>query len=80
MFFFLTPEFGLFCAVFIIGWLIWAAVKSAGKKINSVKPISDEDWKKVKKHLGPMTWQERIVTAILVVVWMLFIAWLADVI
>ena len=34
-FFFTSPGFGLFCTIFIVGWLIWAGMKSAGKCLDS---------------------------------------------
>ena len=53
-------------AIIIIGYLIAAGIRSASKNVSSVDPDFNEKFQEVKKNMGPMTWQERIVSAILI--------------
>ena len=78
-FFFGSPEFGLLCAVFVVGGLIWAGMKSVGRSLDSAGHTKDMTWKEFKKEVGPMTWQERIVSVILIALFIAFVIWLAEV-
>lgn len=78
-FFFTSSGFGLFCTIFIVGWLIWAGMKSAGKCLDSAGQTKDMTWRQFKKEVGPMTRQEHIVSAVLIVLFIAFIIWIAEI-
>jgi len=63
----------------IIVWLIGAGLKSAGGKVfeSSGEPLTKEEWQKMKKELGPMTWKEHVVGVLTIALFVTFIVWLA---
>ena len=79
MYFGISPTAGAILALILIAWLIGAGVKSAGKNVSnsSVEPLSKEEWKKVKEELGPMTWEERIASAVIIIIFIAVVAGLA---
>lgn len=79
MMYFITPGMGLLIAIVIIGWLIGVGLKSAGRKIQSYNPPKTMTWKEFKKEVGPMTWQERIVSVILITAFVALVVWIASI-
>lgn len=76
---FITPGMGLLIALIIIGWLIGVGMKSAGRKIQSYNPPKTMTWKELKKEVGPMTWQERIVSAVIIVAFVALVVWISSI-
>lgn len=79
MMYFITPGMGLLIAIVIIGWLIGAGIKSVGRNVPSVDPDFDRKYKEIMKNMGPMTWQERIVSVILITAFVALVIWIASV-
>jgi len=79
MMYFITPGMGLLIAIVIIVWMIGAGVKSAGRKINSSAPPRTMTWKEFHKEVGPMTWQERIVSTVIIILFVALVIWIASV-
>ena len=63
----------------IIVWLIGAGLKSAGGKIfeSPSEPLTQEEYRKMKEQLGPMTWKEHVVGVLAIAAFIAFIVWLA---
>jgi len=82
MWYFITsPETGLLIGLALIIFLIVTVIKSAGSKmVASVdKAQADENWKKYKEAVGPMTWSERIFIIVVIALFVAFVVWLASV-
>lgn len=73
----LSPEVGLLIALIIAAWLIGNGVKSAAKMLPSPDPEFDDKYKSLMKKLGPMTWQEHVVGALLIVAFVALVVWIA---
>ncbi len=76
-----SPGTWLLIGLALIGFLIWLIIKSAVKSLPApvYKATADENWKKYKKTVGPMTWQERIFTILFFAIFTAFVVWLANV-
>ena len=82
MWYFITsPETGLLIGLALIIFLIVTVIKSAGSKmVASVdKAQADENWKKYKEAVGPMTWPESIFIIVVIALFVAFVVWLASV-
>lgn len=79
MAFFFSSEAGLLLGLILIGVLIWAGVKSAARSLDTVDHTKTMSLKKFKKEVGPMTWTERIVSVILIALFVAFVVWIASV-
>lgn len=77
MYFGLSPIAGTILAIFLIVYLIGLGIKSAGKSFTSTDYSNTPSFKEIRKELGPMTWQERIVGIIIIVLFVCFVIWLA---
>lgn len=80
-YFFGSSETWLLIALALIGYLIWLAVKSTAISLSTPmdKATADENWRKYKKAVGPMTWPERIFTILFFAIFIAFVVWLANV-
>lgn len=56
MAFFISPEAGLLLGLILIGVLIWTGLKSAARSLDTVD------------HTKTMTWEERLVSVILIAI------------
>ena len=79
MWFVMSPEAGFLIAVVIIGWLIVAGVKSIVKNAPSADPDFKSKYDEIMKNMGPMTWKERIVSAVIIIVFVALVAWIASI-
>lgn len=77
--FFLSPEAATLLGIVLIICLIGAGIKSVGKSLGAVDHTKYKTWKEFKKEVGPMTWQERIVSVILIALFVAFVIWLAEI-
>ena len=68
MAFFISPEAGLLLGLILIGVLIWTGLKSAARSLDTVDHTKTMTWRKFKKQVGPMTWEERLVSVILIAI------------
>ena len=77
----ISPETWALIGIALIIYLIWLGIKSTGKKFTGSmdKAAADDNWKEFKKQVGPMTWGERILTVVAIVLFVTFVAWLANV-
>ena len=66
--FFIPPEAGFLLGLILIGVLIWKGLKSAARSLDTVDQTKTMTWKELKKQIGPMTWEERIVSVILIAI------------
>lgn len=73
----ISPEMGFLIAIVIIVWLIGAGVKSIGRSLPSVDSDSDDKYREITKNMGPMTWQERIVGAVIIIAFVALVAWIS---
>jgi hypothetical protein len=80
-YFFTSPETGLLIGLALIIFLIATLIKSAGSKlfVSVDKAQADENWRKYKETVGPMSWQERIFMIVVIVLFVAFVVWLANV-
>ncbi len=79
MFYFIAaPEITCLIGIAIIGFIILNVMRSilsaAGNMTEGVKP---EDIDKVLKDMGPMTWKEKLVTILAIVIFVALISWIA---
>ena len=79
MYFGLSPTAGTILAIFLIIYLIGLGIKSAGKNLTSADYRNTPSFKEIRKELGPMTWKERIVSVIIIVLFVSFVIWLASI-
>ena len=82
MWYFFTPGTGYLFALLGLGFIVWligAGLKAAGSKVfeSSGEPLTEEEWRKMKKELGPMTWKEHVVGVLAIALFVTFIVWLA---
>ena len=75
----LSPEVGFLIAIVMIVWLIGAGVKSIGRNVPSLDPDFDRKYEKIMTNMGPMTWKERIVSAVIIIAFVALVAWVASV-
>ena len=80
-FFFASPETWLLIGLTLIGFIIWLGIKSAAKSLHTPvdKATADENWRRFKETVGPMSWQERIFTILFFVLFVAFVAWIASI-
>lgn len=80
-YFFGSSDTWLLIAFALIGYLIWLAVKSAARSLSTPmdKATADENWRKYKEAVGPMTWPQRIFTILFFAIFIAFVVWLASV-
>ena len=78
MFFTLSPLAGCLLGLMLIIVLIWTVIKSVGRKMPSTDPDFDRKYKEVMKNMGPMTWQEHIVSAVIIIAFIALVAWIAS--
>lgn len=76
----------LMCILAIYGlgmlcWLIGAGLKSVGSKISQSpsESMTEEEFRKIKEQLGPMTLKEHIVSAVLIILLVAIVVWIASV-
>lgn len=76
----------LMCILAIYGlgmlcWLIGAGLKSVGGNISESpsESLTEEDYRKIKEQLGPMTLKEHVVSAVLIILLVAFVVWIASV-
>lgn len=79
MAFFFSPVAGLLLGLILIGVLIWTGVESAARILGTADHTKTMTWKEFKKEAGPMTWTERIVTVILIALFVAFVVWIASI-
>ncbi len=79
MAFFFSPTAGLLLGLMLIGVLIWTGVKSAARSLDTVDHTKTMTWKEFKRETGTMTWTERIVTVILLILFVAFVVWIAGI-
>lgn len=65
----------------IIVWLIGAGLKSTGGKIfeSPKNPPTEEEFRKMKEQLGPMTWKEHVVGVLAIAIFIALIVWLGSI-
>jgi len=78
MFFTLSPLAGCMLGLMLIIVLIWTVIKSVGRKMPSTDPDFDGKYKEIMKNMGPMTWQEHIVSAVIIIAFVALVAWIAS--
>ena len=78
MFFTLSPLAECLLGLMLIIALIWTVIKSVGRKMPSTDPDFDGKYKEVMKNMGPMTWQEHIVSAVIIIAFVALVAWIAS--
>ena len=78
MFFTLSPLAECLLGLMLIIALIWTVIKSVGRKMPSTDPDFDGKYKEVMKNMGPMTWQEHIVSAVIIIAFIALVAWIAS--
>lgn len=78
MFFGMSPIAGTIIGIILIAWLIGSGVKSAGKSFPKTDENVDEKYKEFMNNMGPMTWKERIVGAILIVLFVIIVIWISS--
>lgn len=80
-YFLASPETGLLIGLALIVFLIATVIKSAGSKmvVSIDKAQADENWRKYKETVGPMSWPERIFTVVVIALFVAFVIWLANV-
>lgn len=74
----MSPVIGCLLGLVIIVCLIGVGMKSAERKIHSSTPQNTQTWKEFKRDVGPMTWQERIVSAVFIIAFIAMVAWIAS--
>lgn len=79
MFLSLSPLTGCLLGLILIMAFIWIVIKSVGRKMPSTDPDFDGKYKEVMKNMGPMTWQERIVSVILITAFVALVVWIASI-
>lgn len=82
MWYFLAPGTEYLFVLLGLGllvWLIGAGLRSAvGKVFESPgNPPTEEEFRKMKEQLGPMTWKDHVVGVLAIVAFIAFIVWLA---
>lgn len=78
MTFFFSSEAGLLLGLILIGVLIWTGVRSAARSLGTVGHTKTMTWKEFKREAGPMTWTERMITVILIALFVAFVVWIAS--
>lgn len=76
---FFSSEAGLLLGLILIGVLIWTGLKSAARKLDSVDHTKTMSWSEFKKEVGPMTWTERLVSVILIAIFVAVVIGLAKI-
>ena len=82
MHFGISPIAGTILAKILIVWLIGSGVKSAGKKIfeSPVEHITEEDLRRIKAELGPISWKEHLIgilgISVFLSLYVAFIIWI----
>ena len=68
MAFFFSPVAGTLLGLFLVICLICVGLKAAGNKVASAEIPETPSIKEINRRLGPMTWQEYVVSAVLIAV------------
>ena len=80
MYFGFSPTAGAIIAIILIGYLIATGIRSVSNSTPSVDPDFDRKYKEFMDNMGPMTWKERIVGALLIILFVALVAWVSSMI
>ena len=75
----LSPTAGTIVAIILIAYLIAVGIRAVCKNAPMVAPDFQEKYEEFNKNMGPMTWQERIVSAILIILLVALIFWISSI-
>lgn len=78
-FFFASPGTWLLIGLAMIVGLVWMGVRHLSQKVSLADNANTPSWKEINKQLGPMTWQEHIVSAVLILLFVAIVVWIASV-
>ena len=68
MAFFFSPVAGTLLGLFLVICLICVGLRSVGNKIASADVPETPSVRETNRRLGPMTWQEHVASALLIVI------------